>query len=754
LGTASRDQGQADRLWRALVTSSPDDILVTDPDGTVLFINRVRPPFEGYTIVGEKIWRLSPNADPEERLRGVLRRVVATREPIAWETLGIRPDGSRGWFETRALPLLIDGAVDRVVFIASDVTERKLASDRLAASERRFRALVEHGEDSIILIGRDGVVQYATPALLRALGLEPHEVVGHAALDLLHPEDRAVAAAAARDASPGTVTQINVRFRRRDGGWRWFEGKATNLVDDPAVGAVVYNGRDVTGRKAVDERLAFQAELLSQVNEPVAATDAKGHITYWNQAAADLYGYSEAEALAQDSEALLRARWPLGRDAMVTALKAAGHWTGEIVHTTKAGDAVIVQVSVRLQRDGGGHPTRAIAVMQDVTARKHMEEQLRQSQKMEAIGVLAGGVAHDFNNVLAVILGFTELVSRKLPPGNPVTAELDEVTRAAKRGGELTRRLLTFSRKQILQARPIDLGAAIAEFSRMIRRILGEDVEVEFPPVHGKLLVRADAVHLEQVLLNLCTNARQAMPRGGRLHVAARRVDFDDAAVARRPWARAGAFAQIEVADTGVGMDEPTRARVFEPFFTTKEAGTGLGLATVYGIVRQHGGFIHLESAPDVGTTVHVYLPLMDAATVMTPPAASRPPGAAVGGHETVLVAEDEPSIRALITITLTELGYEVIATSNGEDAVREYERRARDIALVVLDVVMPRLGAREAYERMCSVRPDVKVVFVTGYAPESTRLAELLESTRIPLLEKPFAPHALAAMVRSAIDG
>ena len=324
---------------------------------------------------------------------------------------------------------------------------------------------------------------------------------------------------------------------------------------------------------------------------------------------------------------------------------------------------------------------------------------------MEAIGLLAGGVAHDFNNLLAVILGFSELAARKLPTGHPVASQLTEVFDAARRGAELTRKLLAFSRKQIIQPRPVEVGTAVDDFSRMIRRIVGEDVDLSIDRPAGELVIRADPVQLEQVLLNLCTNARQAMPAGGKLRLTSRPVDLDDAFVARHPWARAGGFAEIAVSDDGVGMDETTRVRAFEPFFTTKREGTGLGLATVYGIVRQHGGFVHVESAEGAGTTVRVFLPrATEAAPVVH---AARPTACTIAasrprrGHEVVRVAEDEPSLRALVTMTLTELGYRVITARDGEEAVKRFEENSKDVSLVLLDVVMPGIDARQAYEAL-----------------------------------------------------
>jgi two-component system cell cycle sensor histidine kinase/response regulator CckA len=618
-------------LWRALVEASPDVVLVLDPDGTILFVNRVAAVFAEQTVVGRKIWEFAVGDDARERLQRQVGQVVSARKAIVYENPGYRGDGSKGWYEVRAVPVIVEGRVERVLWASTDISER-------------------------------------------------------------------------RDAL---------------------------------------------------ERFAFQARLLGQISQPIVAVDIDSRITHWNAAAERLYGWTAAEALGRVSDELLQSEHPGpgGMEPVRSAIRTAGSWSGELSHVNKGGERLVVHVSVRLVLDDHGTPLQGIAVMQDVTLRRRLEEQLRQSQKMEAIGLLAGGVAHDFNNILAVILGFSELAVRKLPPGHPVAAQLTEVFDAARRGGELTRKLLAFSRKQIIQPRLLDVSASVEDFTRMIRRIVGEDVEIVVEPAAKAVPVRADPVQLEQVLLNLSTNARQAMPAGGTLRLTTRSVELDDAFVERHPWARAGGFAEVVVSDTGVGMDAATRARVFEPFFTTKADGTGLGLATVYGIVEQHGGFLHVESTPGTGTTFRVFLPRTDDATLAPRVTNGVPVSHGPRGTELVIVAEDEPSLRTLVTTTLTELGYRVIAACNGEEAVAEYERNADRVALVLLDVVMPRLDARQTYERLRTVRPDVRVLFTTGYAPSSTRLAELLQSGRVPVLEKPFTPQALAAKVRTAID-
>ena len=731
-------------LWRAFVEASPDVVLVVDPEGTILFVNRKNPVFAHRPIVGEKIWDFAVGDDAQARLRERIRQVVTSREAIHYEHPGVGRDGGPGWHEVRAIPVVVDGKVERILWASNDISERMLAKERLEASERRFRALVEHGSDCTVVIDQQGRIQYSSPAVTRTLGYEAAEMNGMQAADLVHPDDVATSGLGMLGGPHGASKASTIRLRHKDGSWRWLEGTATNLLDDPAVQGMVVNRLDVTERKKEEVYLAFQAAVLAQVNEPIMAATRQSIVTYWNAAAERLFGWTAAEVIGQSALEFFRTRYPNGRDEVVASVAATQAWRGPMVMNKKSGEPVTVETSIRMMSEHGD----AIIVLQDVTAKRELEEQVRQSQKMEAIGLLAGGVAHDFNNLLAVILGFSELAARKLPPGHPVAQQLSEVFEAARRGGELTRKLLAFSRKQFIQRRLLDLGASVADFARLMGRIVGEDIELVVEPAPGPLVVRADAVQLEQVLLNLCTNARQAMPGGGTLRLTTAAVTLDDG------MAHKGPYAQITVRDTGVGMDEKTRTRVFEPFFTTKAEGTGLGLATVYGIVQQHGGFVSVDSAPGLGTTFRVLLPLAaDGEVPVSTPKGKPSESPRAGGNELVLVAEDEPSLRALVTATLTDLGYRVVAAADGEEAVREYERVGKDVSLVLLDVVMPRVGAREAYERIQAIKSDVRVLFMTGYAPESTRLAQLIESGRAAMLEKPFTPQALAAKVRSVID-
>jgi signal transduction histidine kinase len=379
-------------------------------------------------------------------------------------------------------------------------------------------------------------------------------------------------------------------------------------------------------------------------------------------------------------------------------------------------------------------------------------QQLFQAQKMEAVGLLAGGVAHDFNNLLTVISGRTELLLRKLQPGDPMARGLGLIEETAQRAASLTRQLLAFSRKQRLERRIVSLNSVVTDMEKMLRPLIGEQISLvtELDPELG--LVSADAAQLEQVILNLVVNARDAMPRGGRLVIRTANSQLDDATGAWRPGPDVGCHAVLSVSDTGVGMDQATQARIFEPFFTTKDPGqgTGLGLSTVYGIVQQHGGFVSVESAPGAGTTFKICLPHVGSAVDVTHTSETSPSRtASARGTETVLVVEDEAEVRTLTIEILSQRGYAVLAAADGEAALRVAARHRGPIHLLLTDVVMPHLNGWELSRQLTAVRPETKVLYMTGY-DEITAQGGVLDAD---VLQKPFTPDVLARRVRQALE-
>ena len=389
---------------------------------------------------------------------------------------------------------------------------------------------------------------------------------------------------------------------------------------------------------------------------------------------------------------------------------------------------------------------------QDISAQKNLEEQLRQAQKMEAIGQFAGGIAHDFNNILTAILGFSSLLQMKIPEHDPLRFNVDQVVVAAERAAGLTQSLLAFSRKQVLNLRPVSLNEVIKKVDKFVGRIIGEDIKLQFIFKEEDIVVNADSGQIEQVLLNLATNARDAMPQGGVFSIVTETVQIDQEYIDFYGFGALGYFARIAVSDSGIGMDAEIRKRIFDPFFTTKEVGkgTGLGLSIVYGIVQQHKGFINVYSEPGRGTTFSIYLPLGKAEqAVRAEQAETQIP---VGGTETILLAEDDALVRDLSRTVLTDFGYTVLEATNGEEAVRVFLEHRDQVRLLLFDIVMPKKNGKEAYEEIRRAAGNVKVIFLSGYPAEVIGSTGLLEQGA-NLIMKPVHPQNLLRRIREELD-
>jgi two-component system, cell cycle sensor histidine kinase and response regulator CckA len=513
-------------------------------------------------------------------------------------------------------------------------------------------------------------------------------------------------------------------------------------------------------RKRTEEQLhdsEHKYRLLFETNpEPMFVYDYTTlRILAVNDAAIARYGYSEVEFLDRTIRDI-RPPEDQGRlDEALTNRPDEGAVRTGVRHRSKDGKIFEVDLVAR-PLDFAGRPARLV-LAHDVTAQRHLEEQLRQSQKMEAVGQLAGGIAHDFNNLLTAILGSTQLLLHNIPPGDPRREDAEEIKLAGLRAAELTRQLLAFSRRQVLAPKVLDLNAVVANIERMLRRLLGEDIELVTSLDPGAGAVNADPGQLEQVLLNLAVNARDAMPAGGRLSIETARFTLHEEHVERRHRMPPGDYACLVVTDTGVGMDDATQAHLFEPFFTTKEVGkgTGLGLATVYGIVKQSGGYIWVYSEPGRGTTVKVYLPRVRGATepAAPPPHPAAPPREVRGGHETVLLVEDAAPVRALARRSLEACGYRVLDASDGPTALELSARHGEAIDLLVTDVVMPGMSGRELAERLAPGRPSMKVLYTSGYTDDAMVRQGVLNAG-VAFLQKPFVPDSLARKVREVLDG
>jgi two-component system cell cycle sensor histidine kinase/response regulator CckA len=465
-----------------------------------------------------------------------------------------------------------------------------------------------------------------------------------------------------------------------------------------------------------------------------------------------MLGYeSIAELLAIDNTLCLYCD-PAAREGVARRYREHERGDTTVEWKCKNGKIITVRLIGRRSRDVRRNSDCVEVIVEDVTERIAMEKQLRQAQKFEAIGQLAGGIAHDFNNMIGAILGWAEIGLEETEAETRLHRHFDKVRHQAVRAAALTRQLLAFARRQILEPRNLDLNQNVTETLSLLEKVIGSNIEIKTKLAENLTLVRADSTQMDRVLMNLCINARDAMPEGGRLTIETGATVFDEKYCAVHTFARPGHYTLLAVTDTGTGMDAATLDRIFEPFFTTKDTGkgSGLGLATVYGIVSQHGGFLHVYSEVGIGTTFRVYLPVTEA-TERTPASVedSRP---ARGGAETILIAEDHEGLRELARETLANLGYDILLACDGEEAVRVFQANRDRIDLLLLDVVLPKINGPDAYARISAEKKDVPVIFATGYSPEMALLHDAQERG-LTVLQKPYVPRELARRVRETLD-
>ena len=650
-------------------------------------------------------------------------------------------------------------AVIRALDLRRARTEQARAEEARRQGEERFRALIEHGADAVALVAPDGTLLFASHSIERLLGFAPVELVGHPGFEQVHPDDLPRVYAALRDiiASPGTPASLELRWRHKDGSWRHIDAVAVDRLAEPAVGAIVVNFRDVTERHTAEAALRESEEryrtLVEGVRDIIFALTPEGTIASLNPAFETITGWRREEWVGQPFERLVHPEdLPLALELLGRVVRGELRPASQFRVRTAKGDYRVGEFSATPQL----HEGRLVGILgigRDVTERVQLEQQLRQAQKMEAVGRLAGGIAHDFNNILTAITGYADLLLEDLGATDPRRQDADEIHKAADRAAGLTRQLLAFSRQQVLQPTVIEVNKLVGDLEKMLRRLLGEDVELttRLAPTTGR--VKADPGQLEQVIMNLAVNARDAMPTGGKLTLETGNMDLDESYATDHYPARAGPFVMLAVSDTGIGMSEETQAHMFEPFFTTKEKGkgTGLGLATVYGIIKQSGGFVWVYSELGHGTTFKLYLPrVQELAERASEPAQA--PARPARGTETVLVVEDEAPVRSIARQVLERHGYTVLEAPSAEAALDLVTRYSGTIHLLLTDVVMPGLNGRELATKLASLRPDARVIFMSGYTDDAVTRHGVLEPGSA-YVQKPFTPDAIARRVREVLD-
>jgi PAS domain S-box-containing protein len=631
-------------------------------------------------------------------------------------------------------------------------SERRRALESLRTSQSTLRALLDSSPDATLLLEPDGTVISCNSAVAHEFGRSIREIVGRPIFDLMPAE-----VAAARRAQVESACALGRPVRHRD--------EARGRIIDVIVVPILDGGgravrlsvfvRDVTDLENAQAALVrselYFRSIIENSLDVIAVLDLDGVVRYASPSAKPTFGYKVEELVGRPIFELIHPedRATVGSRLRKVVLEGATPEKLEVRFGHRDGSWRTLSVlGNRLPSEAG--VTGMIVNARDITDRLQLEAQLHQAQKMEAVGRLAGGVAHDFNNLLTVIQGYGELLEKSVAEKPEEREGVDEILKAAARASALTRQLLAFSRQQVLERRVLDLGAVVSDVEKMLKRLIGEDVEVVFVKAADLGRVKVDPGQIEQVVLNVAVNARDAMPGGGRLTIALADASLGASLATSPDVIPPGRYVVLSMTDTGCGMDAEILSHAFEPFFTTKETGkgTGLGLATVYGIVRQSGGYVAVASAPGEGTTLRIFMPRCD-----DEPTASGLRSAVVSrrGTETILVVEDEPSVRALVQTILARQGYRVLVAENAEAALGVASREANPIHLLLTDLVMPGMSGRELASRMAVLRPDIRIVLTSGYAAES--LDGFPDLDTIAFLAKPFTERTLTAKIREVLD-
>jgi two-component system cell cycle sensor histidine kinase/response regulator CckA len=662
--------------------------------------------------------------------------------------------------EEEQLASVLGGLVGRIYENGSLYAATRRHAEELERSERRFRQLAENIPEVFFVAEVDPFqIIYISPAYETVWGRSSASLyeLSSSWLDSVVPEDLAATTAFLDRALAGEKTNQEYRIQRPDGAVRWlwartFPVRGNGVRLERIAGIVL----DITERKAVSDELRESERrfrgMLANLHLVSLMLDREARIAYCNDYFLDLTGWARDEVLGQDWFQLFVPPEKVElRGAFAALLRdepQTWHHENEIV--TKSGGRRMIRWNNSVLRSSVGEVVGTASIGEDITERKSLDQQLRQSQKMEAVGRLAGGVAHDFNNLLGVIVGYSEGTLRTLAPEHPGRPKIEQVLKATERAASVTRQLLTFSRKQVAVPRVLDLNGIVSEMEKMLRSLIGEDVELVTKGDRGLGRVKADTGEIEQVIMNLAVNARDAMPNGGRLTIETANQELDDEFAREHPGVVPGRYVRIVVSDDGAGIPEDIQPQIFEPFFTTKGVGkgTGLGLSTVYGIVNQSGGHIFFDSEPGRGTSFRIYLPRVDsAADLPHAPLTSIP-----HGTETILLVEDETVLRDVARETLEEFGYRVIEAANGNAALELAAGYVAHIDLVITDVIMPGLNGRETAARLATLRPGIRILFVSGYTDDAIVRHGILPSD-VALLQKPFTGGTLARKVRAVLD-
>jgi PAS domain S-box-containing protein len=744
------------RLLRTLIDNMPDYIYVKDARSRFVVANRAVAELMGAKSVRELIGKTDFDYFPKELASAFFsdeQAMIRSGQALVNQEEGsVDAEGNAKWTSTSKVPWRDKlGQVIGIMGIGHDITNRKGAEEALAEERRLLRTLIDNMPDRIYVKDAKSRWVVANRALAELVGAKtPEELLGKTDFDFF-PKDLAAAFFSDEQAviqSGQALVNHEERAVAATGNTRWTSTSKVPWRDKLGqVIGIMGIGHDITQRKSAEEKFhqAFNASP-----EPITiSTLSEGRYVDVNESFLRASGYRREEVIGQTSLDLKIWGKPEDRARLLDKLLEQGSVRDmETAFRTKSGEQRVWLHSInRIDLDG---QECVISSQKDVTEQKTLEKQLRQAQKMEAVGQLSGGIAHDFNNLLGVIIGYSELLEEQLGENHKQHKNVGEIKKAGQRAASLTRQLLAFSRQQVLEPRVLNLNVVVAETEKMLQRLIGEHIELATCLAADLGQVKADPGQIEQVMMNLVVNARDAMPEGGRLTVETCNAELDEAYAFQNAPTIPGRYVALLVTDTGVGMDVATQAHIFEPFFTTKEVGkgTGLGLATVYGVVKQSGGYIWVYSEPGIGSTFKVYLPRVDAPVEKS--GVSSGESTPEGGTETILLVEDEDSLRTLTRTLLEQGGYTVLEANGGNEAMEIARQHREPIDLLLTDMVMPGMGGPEVARNLVLIHPESKVMFMSGYTSFTRR--GMLDPNAI-LLQKPFTRDALLSKLREVLD-
>ncbi len=773
-GSSAASATEEERLRLIAILESTSDMISTaDPEGRLSYINSSGRKMAGWgeseSLDGHLLTELHP-AWASKRI--MEEGIPSTLERGIWhgETAILHRDGR----EIPVSQMIMahrgpGGELRYLSTIIRDMTDRNRFEEALQESESRYRLLAENAGDIIFTMDTNLQFTYISPSVTKMRGYTVEEAMAQSPAEALTPASLELAMktflgevdaeASGRRAMEKNIV-LDLEENCKDGSTIWTESTFSPLRDhDGRITGFLGITRDISEGKLAKEALSESErryrEILEEIEDGYYEVDLKGNFTFFNRAMAEILRYDPDEMLGMNYRAFMSeesARKVLStfnRIFLTGTPTKAIDW--EFVRKDRT--LCIVETSVSLIRDENGTARGFRGILRDVTEQKTLQERLSQAQKMESVGKLAGGIAHDFNNMLTPIMGYAELLKLKFPDDKKYLSHVEQIIRSAERSRDLVRQLLAFARKQTLEMKPIDLNHVVANFEKMLRRTLHEDVVIRtnLEPSLGSIM--ADIGQVEQIILNLSVNAQDAMPEGGILLIETRDIMLDEGYAVANEGVPPGPYVMLAVSDTGLGIDREVIDRMFEPFFTTKGPGkgTGLGLATVYGIVKQHGGHVTVTSRPGEGTIFRVFFPRHDGAAGLVPEE-DAPPGRPPYGSETILVVEDEDMVRAMVVSGLMGYGYEVLEARDGQSALELSKNHPGPIHLVVSDVVLSDVNGRSLFEEISVLRRDLRVLFMSGYSKDVISHHSVLDEG-INFIQKPFSVEALATKARAVLD-